>query len=66
LILAKTTYFPHLKNVQTGSEAHPVSYSIAKGVLSLKVGQQQGMKLATHIHLVPKSRNGGDKSQLPY
>jgi hypothetical protein len=65
LILAKTTYFPHLKNVQTGSGAHPVSYSMAKGVLSLKVGQQ-GMKLTTHIHLVSKSRTGGDKPQLPY
>jgi hypothetical protein len=35
------------------------------GVLSMKVGQQ-GMELTTHIHLVPKSRIGGDKSHLPY
>jgi len=33
-------------------------------VLSLKVGQQ-GTRLTTHIHLVPKSRIDGDKSHRP-
>lgn len=65
LILAKTTYFPHLENVQTalGPTQYPIQWLMR--VLSLKVGQH-GMKLTTHIHLVPESRIGGDKSHLPY
>jgi hypothetical protein len=65
LILAKTTYFPHLENVQTalGPTLYPIQWLMR--VLSLKVGQQ-GMKLTAHIHLVPKSRIGGDKSHLPF
>jgi len=46
-----------------GPTQYPIQWLM--GVLSLKVGQQ-GMKLTTHIHLVSKSRIGGDKSHLPY
>jgi hypothetical protein len=52
-----------MSRLALGPTQYPIQWLM--GVLSLKVGQQ-GMKLTTHIHLVPKSRIGGDKSHLPY
>jgi hypothetical protein len=52
-----------MSRLALGPSQYPIQWLM--GVLSMKVGQQQGMKLTTHIHLVPKSRIGGDKSQLP-
>ena len=43
------------QNTQTGSETQPVSYSLGKGVCFLGV-KQLGMKLAIHLHLVPRLR----------
>jgi hypothetical protein len=42
-------------SVQTGSEAHPASYSI--GARKFPLGESgRGVKLTTHLYLVPKSR----------
>jgi len=49
--------FSSLRKHPDCSGAHPLSYSMAN---------EGSLKLATHIHLVPKSRIGGDKSHLPY
>jgi hypothetical protein len=42
--------------VQTGSGAHPASYPMSTGVLSLGVKHGWGMTLTTHPHLVLRSR----------
>jgi hypothetical protein len=38
--------------VQTGSEAHPASYPMGTGALSLGVKRGRGVTLTTHPHLV--------------
>jgi len=47
------------KTVQTGSGAHPASYSVGNGFTSW------GMKLTTHPHLVLRSRMSGAAPLLP-
>jgi hypothetical protein len=42
--------------VQIGSGAHPASYSMGTGVLSLGVKRGRGVTLTTHPHLVPRLR----------
>jgi len=51
-------------NVQTGSEAHPASYSMRTGVISL--GIKWPGREADHLHhLVPRSRMRGAIPPLP-
>jgi hypothetical protein len=45
--------FSLLHHVQTGSGAHQTSYPVGTGDLSLGV-KWTGMKLTSHLHLVPK------------
>ena len=47
------------KTRQTGSGAHPASCSMGIGVIS------RGMKLTTHLHLVPWLRMSGTVRLLP-
>jgi hypothetical protein len=42
--------------LQTSSEAHPASYPMGTGGPFLRVKRSRGVKLTTHLHLVPKSR----------
>jgi hypothetical protein len=42
-----------LHSVQTGSVAHPASYTMGT-VGSFPGVNRQGMKLTTHLHLVPR------------
>jgi hypothetical protein len=42
--------------IQTGSGAHPASYSVGTGVLSPGVKHDWGVMLTTHPHLVPRLR----------
>jgi hypothetical protein len=48
--------FPSILCVQTGSGAHPASYSVGTGILSPRVKCGRGVTLTTHPHLVPRSR----------
>jgi hypothetical protein len=41
--------------VQTGSGAHPASFTMGTGVLSLGIKRGRGVTLTTHPHLVPRS-----------
>lgn len=43
-----------LQNVNTGSKAHPASYSVGNGILYRGCGQE--VKLTTHLHLAPRLR----------
>jgi hypothetical protein len=45
--------FSLLQDVQTGSGAHPASYGMGTGVLSLGYSSQ-GMKATTHLKLVTR------------
>ena len=63
-IPAEVRYFSRLRNVHTSSGAHPASYSIPTGVLSR--GQSgRGVRLFTHLQLVPRLRMSGVKHPLP-
>jgi hypothetical protein len=54
-----------LHSVQTGSATHPVSYLECWG--SFFTGKSAGgLKLATHIYLVPRVENGGAILPLPH
>jgi hypothetical protein len=44
-----------LHSVQNGSGAHPASYSMGTGALSLEL-KRHGSELITHLHPVPGSR----------
>jgi hypothetical protein len=57
--------FSLLQNVQTGSGAHPVSYSLHTGVLSWGYSGW-GMKFTTHQCLVLRLRMSGAVPLLPY
>jgi hypothetical protein len=59
-IPATTRYFPLLQNAQTGSGAHPASYLMSTGVLS------RGVKLTTHLPLVPWWKVSGAILRCPY
>jgi hypothetical protein len=52
------------RNVQTVSGAHLASYPVSTGVLSRKYSGQ-GMKLTSHLHLVPKLIMSAAVSVLP-
>jgi len=54
-----------LHNVQTGSGAHPTSYSMGTGFISW---EQTGgsVKLTTDLHLVPRLRMSGGIFQRPH
>jgi hypothetical protein len=45
-----------LHSVQTGSGTHPGSYPIGIGIPSPEDKAAGGVKLTTHLHLVPRSR----------
>jgi len=49
-------YFSFQKSVQTDSRAHPLSYSANNGGSYSGRFRGRGVKLTTHIHLVPKLR----------
>jgi hypothetical protein len=51
--------------VQTGSEAHPASYLTVTVVLSPGVKRGRGVTLASHSHLVPRSRIGKTCTSSP-
>jgi len=52
------------KNVQTGSGAQPFCYSKGEAVLSKwQIGR--GVKLATHLNLVPKLKNEWNCNSTP-
>ena len=57
--------FSLLKNVQTGSEAHPASYSMRTGVPSRAV-KRWGLKLTIHLRLVQILRMSGSIPLVPY
>jgi hypothetical protein len=50
--------------VQTGSGAHPASYPTGTGG-SFPGVKRRGVKLTTHLHLVPRLRMRGDIYPLP-
>jgi hypothetical protein len=52
--------FSHRRRVQTGSGAHPVGI----GAVSLEV-KRKGMKLTTHLHLLPRSKNAWSYASTP-
>jgi hypothetical protein len=64
-IPAQARDFLFLKTVQTGSGAHPASYSMGTRVLSQESGSQ-GIKLTIHLHLVPRFRMSGAITLLLY
>jgi hypothetical protein len=51
--------------VQTGSGAHPASCTMGTGVLSPGVKRRRGVMLATHPHLVPRSRMSRSNTSSP-
>jgi hypothetical protein len=51
--------FSHHHRVQNGSGAHPIPIQWVPGALSL------GVKLTTHLHLVPRSRMSGAIPPFP-
>jgi hypothetical protein len=53
------------QRVQTGSGAHQASYPTGTRALSLGVKRGRGVKLTTHLHLVPRSRMRRDIPSLP-
>jgi hypothetical protein len=53
------------RNAQTGSGAHPASYSIGTGVLS-RGSCGWGVKLTTHLPLAPSLKCGATPLLLPY
>jgi hypothetical protein len=48
--LAESRYFYPLQNTQTGSGAHPTSYSMDNGSPPPPVEEQLRLKLSTHLH----------------
>jgi hypothetical protein len=48
-------FFSLLHDVQTGSGVHPASYTVGTRASFQKLSGR-GMKLTTHLHLVPRSR----------
>jgi hypothetical protein len=56
-ILDRTQEFLSTPCVQTGSEAHPASYTIGTGFLFPGVKRGRGVTLTTHPHLVPRLRS---------
>jgi hypothetical protein len=53
LIPAAARYFSLLRNVQTGSGAHPTPSSVGTGVLS-RGKSGRGVKFTIHLRLVPR------------
>jgi hypothetical protein len=51
--------------VQTGSGVHPTSYKMGTGALSRGLSGR-GVKLTTHLQLVPRSRKCGSIHPLPH
>jgi hypothetical protein len=62
---AKATDFSSSFCVQTGSEAHPASCTMGTGGPFDGVKRGRGVKLTTHPHLVPKSRNSRSYISFP-
>jgi hypothetical protein len=56
-------FFLHHR-VQNGSAAHPASYAMGRGTLSLGV-KRPCVKLTTHLHLVPRSKNEWSYTSTP-
>lgn len=48
--------FSLLQDMQTGSGAHPASYSMGITRVLSQGQSRSGMKLTIHLHLVPRSR----------
>jgi hypothetical protein len=48
--------FSLLHSVQNGSQAHPASYQMGTGDFSPGGQSSRGVKLTTHLHLVPMPR----------
>lgn len=61
---ARLRYFSHLQDVQSSSAANPVSYLMGT-MNSLPGVQQRGVKLTSHLHLLPKWLMGGTVPLLP-
>jgi len=60
----ETRHFSPFHTAQTGSVAHPASYSIGTG--GFFPGEKRpGVKLTAHLHLVPRLRMRGATSPLP-
>jgi len=57
--------FSLLQDMQTGSGAHPASYSMGTKKVLSHGPCNRGVKLTTHLHLVPRLRIGGAISILP-
>jgi hypothetical protein len=55
-ILGRASDFSLLNSVQTGSEAHPVSYLMCIGGPFLEGRATGGVKLTTRLLLVPRSK----------
>jgi hypothetical protein len=49
-------YSVTLHSVQTSSEAHPASYQKGAGGSFFKIKAAEGVKLTTHLYLVPRSK----------
>jgi hypothetical protein len=62
--LARVRNLSLLKNVQTGSGAHPACQSRGAGVPSRRQSGR-GVKLTTHLHLEPKLRMSGATPLVP-
>jgi hypothetical protein len=56
-------FSPHHR-VQSVSGTHPVSYPISTGASSLGV-KRPSVKLTTHLHLVPRSKNEWSYTSTP-
>jgi hypothetical protein len=50
------TDFSLIDRVHVGSGAHPASYPMGTGGLFQREESDRGVKLTTHLHLVPRSR----------
>jgi hypothetical protein len=57
-------FYPH-QRVRTGSGAHPASYPMGTRGLFPWGYSGRGVKMATHLHLVPRSRMRGYIPPLP-
>jgi hypothetical protein len=57
-------YFSFLQYIQTGCEAHPVTYSVGNKGSILEGKAVRGMRSTTHLHLVLRLRLCGAVSLL--
>jgi len=63
-ILVQEKYFFLLCSIHTGSVAHPAPYSIGNRAL-FPGGKADGVKLITHLHLMPWLRMNGATAPCP-